>query len=78
MAAYIVLLDENGKSRAGWTLRAGYKRYRKIQECAQDLLKYEHAKYAYIIKNYTYEMCVMDENKFDEYVKKNGVLCAYK
>ena len=73
---YIILLDENNWSGYGndWMTTTEYKRYAKILEVAQNLLKQnKRAKSAYLLSNYTQKMREMSAIKIGRYAKNNGM-----
>ena len=73
---YIILLDENNCSGCGndWMATTEYKRYPKILEVAQNLLRWnKNAKSAYLITNYTQKMCELSTSEFGKYVKDHGI-----
>ena len=73
---YIILLDENNCSGCGndWSATTEYKQHAKMMEVAQNLLKQnKRAKSAYLLSNYTQQMCEMSTSDFGRYVKNNGM-----
>ena len=73
---YLILLDENNCSGCGndWTATTEYKRYSKILEVAQNLLRWnKDAKSVYLVSNYTQKMCEMNTSEFGTYIKNNGM-----
>ena len=73
---YIILLNSNHCSGCGndWTATTEYKRYSKILEVAQNLLRWnKDAKSAYLVSNYTQNMCEMNASEFGTYVRNNGI-----
>ena len=73
---YIILLDENNCSGCGndWTATTEYKQHAKMMEVAQNLLKQnKRAKSAYLLSNYTQQMCEMSTSEFGKYVKDHGM-----
>ena len=73
---YLILLDENNCSGCGndWTATTEYKRYSKILEVAQNLLRWnKRAKSVYLVSNYTQKMCEMNASEFGTYVINKGM-----
>ena len=76
MRQYIVLLNEKGASGCGmsWNLSTEYKQHAKIMEVVNNMMRWnKDAKSAYLLSNYTQQMCEMSTSDFGRYVKNNGM-----